>query len=79
MAYVYAASTVCVTIFSTGGKFRSVSKFYRVACSYSSCPFLCALVPTEASSKLGAISYEARWTAAFVHVAYVALAVTIVI
>ena len=27
MAYVYAACTVCVTIFSTGGKFQTVSNF----------------------------------------------------
>jgi len=33
---------VCVTIFSTGGKFRCFD-FYVVTRSYSSHPFLCAL------------------------------------
>ena len=37
--YVYAACTVCVTIFSTGSKF----KFYVVTRSYSSHLFTCAL------------------------------------
>ena len=41
MTYVYAACTVCVTIFSTGGKFQLVSNF---TCSYSSHPFLYNLV-----------------------------------
>ena len=27
MAYVYAAQPICVTIFSTGGKFQQVSNF----------------------------------------------------
>ena len=44
MAFVYTGCTVCVTIFSTGGKLQLVSiKFYGVTCSYSSRPFLCAL------------------------------------
>ena len=30
MAYVYAACAVCVTIFSTGGKFRPVSTFMEL-------------------------------------------------
>ena len=30
MAYVYAACAVCVTIFSTGGKFRSISNFEKL-------------------------------------------------
>jgi len=41
MTYVYAACTVCVTIFSTGGKFQPVSNF---TCSYSSRLFLYNLV-----------------------------------
>ena len=40
---LYAAVRICVTIFSTGGKFQLVWNFYRVTCSYSSCPFLCTL------------------------------------
>ena len=31
------------TIFSAGSKFWPISKLYKVACSYSSCLFLCAL------------------------------------
>ena len=36
---------VCVTIFSTGGKFQPVLKFYIVTHSYSNRPFLRALGP----------------------------------
>ena len=38
MAYVYVACAVCVTIFSTGGKFQPVSNFTtftQAACSYA--------------------------------------------
>ena len=36
MAYVYASCIVCVTIFSTGGKFHPVSNFTELhACSYA--------------------------------------------
>ena len=44
MANVYTACAGRVTIFSTGGKFRPVSKFYGVTPFYSSRPFLCTLV-----------------------------------
>ena len=41
---VYACScAVWFTIFSTGGKFHPVLNFHVFTCSYSSCPFLCAL------------------------------------
>ena len=41
MAYVYAAHTGCVTIFSTDSKSRLVSELHTLALS---CLFLCALV-----------------------------------
>ena len=43
MAYVKAACTGRVTIFSTGGKLRTGLEFYVVTRSFSSRPFLCTL------------------------------------
>ena len=43
--YLHTCScAVCVTIFSTGGKFRLVSNLTELQYSYSSHPFLCTLV-----------------------------------
>ena len=44
------ACTVCVTIFSTGGKFHWF-QIYRVTHSYSSRPFLCVLGSKERASE----------------------------
>ena len=47
MAYVNAACAGCVTMFSTGGKFRPGFEFHVVTRSYSSRPFLCALAHSQ--------------------------------
>ena len=59
----YAACTVCVTILSTGGKFRSSwCNFYVVTRSYSSRPFLCALADTNS------ILSTSVWSLAYIHI-----------
>ena len=42
-----------VTIFITGRKFRRLFNFYIVTCSYSSRPFLCALVTKYETKVMG--------------------------
>ena len=47
MTYVYTACTVCVTIFSSGGKFRPVSNFTELQLLLQPPVFTCSCILTS--------------------------------